>query len=107
MAAPEKPSAQDTISDLVQLTKSYALQETVDPIKGLTKFVGFGLGAAAIGGIGMILVLLGVLRLLQTETGTRLQGHLSWVPYLVTLVVSFVLVGIAVAGIARKKDTRS
>lgn len=104
MAPAEQKSPQETVSDLVELTKSYALQETVQPIKGLGKFVGFGLGAALVGGIGVMLVLLGVLRLLQTETGVHFTGSLSWVPYLLTLVFALLLVGIAVLGINRKKE---
>lgn len=104
MARPEDPSPSETISDLFQLTKNYAMQETVEPLKSLGKFIGFGVGAAVVGGVGMILVLLGVLRLLQTETGTTFQGNLSWLPYLITVAVSGVFIAIAVAGISRKKE---
>ena len=103
MAHADPKSPQDSVGELLQLTKTYALQETVEPIKGLGKFVGFGLGAAVLGALGTILALLGVLRLLQTETGTRFQGHLSWVPYLVMLAVALILIGLAVLGIKRKK----
>lgn len=103
MPSRETARTQDTLSDLFQLTKTYALQETVDPLKGLGKFVGFGVGAAVLGGVGMIMMLLGVLRLLQTETGTSFHGSLSWLPYLITLVVATVAITIAVVGISRKR----
>lgn len=104
MAAPEQKSPQQTVGELFELTKTYALQETVDPVKGLGKFVGFGLGAALLGGVGVIMLLIGVLRMLQTETGDHLTGSLTWVPYLVTLIVAAILIGLALLGINRKKE---
>ena len=73
-------------------------------MKGLGKFVGFGLGAALLGSIGIIVLLLGVLRVLQTETGNHLTGSLTWVPYLVTLFIAVVLISLALLGINRKKE---
>jgi hypothetical protein len=45
--------------------------------------------------VGVLLVLIGILRLLQADTGTALTGDWSWVPY---FAVSFL--GVAVAGVA-------
>ncbi len=106
MAENDKSPSQ-SVGDVFRLAKDYALQETVDPIKGLGKFIGIGVGAAAMGGIAIVLVLLGVLRLLQNETGQHLTGHLTWVPYLVTMVVAFILIAVAVKAIARKKGQQS
>lgn len=106
MASTETKSPQEHLSEIFELTKSYALQETVDPLKGLLKFVGFGLGAAVLGGTGVILILIGVLRVLQNETGEHLTGSLTWVPYLITLVVAAVCILIAVLAITRKKGSR-
>lgn len=103
MPSRESASTQETLREIFQLSKSYALQETVDPLKGLGKFVAFGVGAAVLGGVGLILMLLGVLRLLQTETGDTFVGDRSWVPYLITLVIAGVAIGIAVLSIAQKK----
>ena len=44
---------------------------------------------------GILLVLLGVLRLLQTETGSALQGDWSWVPYAVVVVLGIAVIGVA------------
>lgn len=106
MAATEAKSPQQTVQELTDLLKTYAKQETVDPLKGLAKFVGFGLGAAIVGGAGVILLLIGVLRLLQTETGPHFTGHLTWLPYLITLVVALILALLSAAAITRKKATR-
>lgn len=82
--------------DLKDLLVGYAKQETVDPIKGLGRFVGYGIGAMLLIGIGAIELTIALLRLLQTETGSPLTGHWSWVPYLITLLVAS---GVAYASI--------
>lgn len=107
MPASDAKSPQQQVSELTGLLKSYAIQETVGPLKGLAKFVGFGVGAALVGGLGVILCLVGVLRLLQTETGPHLTGHWSWAPYGLTLVVAVVFIGFAVFAIKRKKGIPS
>lgn len=107
MAAADTKNPKDSVGEIFQLTKAYALQETVTPIKGLGKFIAFGIGAAVLGGIGIVLTLLGVLRLLQTETGVHLGGNLSWIPYLITLVVAGVFILMAVTSISRKKGRQS
>ena len=44
---------------------------------------------------GILLILIGVLRLLQTETGTALTGDWSWVPYAVVVVLGIAVIGVA------------
>ena len=36
--------------------------------------------------VGILFLAIGALRALQTETGTRFQGHWSWAPYGITFV---------------------
>lgn len=86
----QKPSDPSDIrshgEELVSLVVGYVKQETVEPIKGLGRYLGWGLAGSAVFTIGQILLLFGLLRLLQAETGTVFQGRLSFVPYVVTLV---------------------
>jgi hypothetical protein len=81
--------------DAFQLTVDYLKQEVVQPLRGLGRFLYMGIAGSFFVAFGLLLVLLGVLRLLQTETGSALQGDWSWVPYAVV-----VLLGIAVIGVA-------
>ena len=74
--------------ELWELVLTYLKQETLEPLKGIGRFIGLGLAGAAATAIGLVLLVLGLLRLLQTETAPHLAGHLSWLPYIIVLVVS-------------------
>ena len=82
--------------DAFQLTVDYLKQETIEPLRGLGRFLYMGiLGSFFLAG-GLLLVLFGVLRLLQTETGSTLTGDWSWVPYAVVVVLGLVVIAVAV-----------
>jgi len=95
--------------DVLQLVIGYAKQETIDPIRNLGRFIGWGLGGAVLSSLGAVLLLLGGLRLLQTET-SAFEGHgwRSCVPYLAVLVVSGAIAGGAMKARSRgqRKETR-
>ena len=90
-------------SELWELTRDYAKQETIDPLKGLGRFLGLGVPGALLLGIGTILLMLSGLRALQTETGSTFTGNLSWIPYLIVTVGGGILIGLAVLRISRRK----
>lgn len=102
MPEPEPKSMSEIATELWALTKDYARQETVDPIKGVGRYLGYGAAGALLGGVGVILLMLAGLRALQTETGDALDGNLSWLPYLIVLVVAAALVAWAVTRISKK-----
>ncbi len=82
--------------ELWQLVVGYAKQETLDPVRNLGRFVAFGLAGALLGSLGTVLLLLGGLRLLQTETGSAFDGRRTWIPYVLVLIVSGAIAGGAV-----------
>jgi hypothetical protein len=82
--------------DAFQLTVDYLKQETVQPLKGLGRFLYMGIAGSFFLAFGLLLILLGVLRLLQTETGTALTGHWSWVPYAAVFLLGLAVIGVAV-----------
>lgn len=86
------------IGELWRLVLSYLRQETVEPVKNLGRFVAFGVAGSLLLGLGVGLLVLATLRFFQTETGSTFTGHLSWVPYIIMVVVSLVLAGAAMAG---------
>jgi len=96
-------SIQQIATELWELATSYAKQETIDPLKGLGRFLGYGVGGAIALGIGVLLLLLAGLRALQTETGTTFTGNLSWAPYLIAVAVGSVLIGLALWRVSKRK----
>ncbi len=95
-----------TGSETLQLIIDYVKQETLDPLKGLGRFVLFGVaGSVALAG-GIVVLAVALLRFLQTETDGAFTGNLSWLPYLLTAVVVVgvgVVAGLAVnRGLARR-----
>jgi Putative Actinobacterial Holin-X, holin superfamily III len=86
------------VGELWRLVLAYFRQETVEPVRNLGRFVAFGVAGSLVLGLGVGLLILAVLRFFQTETGSTFTGHLSWIPYLIMLIVSVVLAGAAMAG---------
>ena len=102
MPEPESKSIPEVATELWGLTKDYARQETVEPFKGIGRYLSYGAAGALLGGLGVIMLMLAGLRALQTETGDALDGTLSWVPYFIVLVVAAALVAWAVTRISKK-----
>jgi hypothetical protein len=98
-------SVPQVATELWTLSKDYARQETVDPLKGLGRYLGFGLAGAVLGSIGVVLLLLAMLRALQTETGSTFTGSLTWAPYMIVLVVGGFLAVVALSRIKPKRPS--
>jgi predicted cobalt transporter CbtA len=83
-------------------------QDTVEPLKGLGRFVLFGVAGSVAIAIGTVLLLVGVLRVLQTET-SAFHGNLSWLPYVIVTALGLAIVGLAAwrifAGPAARRTT--
>ena len=91
------------VAELGQLVRDYLKQETVEPLKGLGRFLARGLAGSVLLGVGLVLLLLAALRALQTETGTTLDGNWSFVPYLVALLLAAAVAGLAARAIGSHK----
>ena len=103
MPETESKSMPEVATEMWALTKDYARQETVEPLKGVARYLGYGAAGALLGGLGVILLMVSGLRVLQTQTGDVFDDTLSWVPYLIVLVVASALVGWAITRISKKK----
>jgi hypothetical protein len=92
------------IAQVIDLVKDYAKQETLGPIKGVGRWLAAGAAGAVLLGTGCVFLVLGALRMVQTEYGKSFRG--SWMtllPYLFAFVVSLAVMGIAAWRISKKK----
>jgi len=91
----------DESQETVRLIIGYIKQETLDPVKGLGRYVLFGvLGSVALS-IGLGILAVGLLRVLQGETGSTFAGNLSWIPYVICAVVLVLVAVLAVRAVVR------
>lgn len=93
---------QKTISEiateLFELLKAYASQETIGPLKTLGAYLGWGAGGSLLMALGLFFLALSGLRALQTETDGTFDGSWSWAPY---FIVAVVLAGVIVLAVRR------
>lgn len=99
----------DSIKELKTLVVDYARQETVDPLKGLGRYLAFGVAGSLLIAVGTVLLLLALLRGLQlidtfNTPGAFNGGRWSWAPYFVTVAAGLVVVALAAWKIT-KEDT--
>lgn len=91
--------------DATTLVKEYLVQETVGPLRSLKRLMLFGTLGSFLVGTGVLFLLVGLLRLLQSQGA--LQGHLSWLPYLMVAVVALGVAGttgaLIASGAARRR----
>lgn len=88
-----------SVGEVVDYVKRYAKQETLGPLKGAGTWIAMGAAAAVSLGIGIIILLLGLLRVLQVETDLGTSEWWSWVPYLIVIVVGALITAIVVSRI--------
>lgn len=89
--------------ELKDLVVTYAKQETVEPIKGLGRFIAFGVAGSLLLAVGLVLLVLALLRVLQAELGDVFDGNWSFAPYLITLVVCALVAALAARAIGAAK----
>jgi hypothetical protein len=101
----------EQVSDVIETVKAYALQETVDPIRVMGRFLLAGLLGAAFIGLGCLLMVMALLRFIQSRHVGAFHGTWSFVPYLIALVPC--VAGIVLAfsrigktGLDRREDPR-
>ncbi len=97
---------QRDLQEIKDLAVQYIKEETVQPLKDLGRFVAWGAAGSVLVGFGVTLMLLGALRFLQ-EQFPVLDGTLSWLPYLIVVVLAALIVLLTVwrivSGTAKKR----
>jgi hypothetical protein len=96
-----------TGGETLQLVIDYVKQETLTPLKGLGRYMLFGVAGSVALAIGLVILSVAFLRLLQGETGSTFTGNWSWAPYLICTVVVLAVAGLAIWAIARGQGRRA
>ncbi|MDH2903138.1 MAG: hypothetical protein PXZ08_04205 [Actinomycetota bacterium] len=98
-------SIQRDLEEIRDLFVRYLKEQTVQPLKDLGRFVAFGALGSIFVGFGAVVGLLGLLRMFQWLFPV-LDGSLSWIPYLIIVVLALVVGALVVqrifAGAPRK-----
>lgn len=95
-------SVPDTIQELWDLLVAYAKQETIDPLRNLGRYLGFGLAGISLLTLGTLFLALSALRALQTMTGDVFAGFWSWVPYVIVILGLSAVIVLAITRISKK-----
>ena len=97
----------ETVSGIVELLKAYAKQETLEPLKRLGRYLGFGVAGSVLIATGLVLLMLAALRALQTETGSTFTGSWSWAPYAIVIVGTLLVAVLFLSFIKPSKGGRA
>jgi hypothetical protein len=100
-AAKANKTEEASVGEIIDYVKAYAKQETLGPLRGAGSWLGYGFAAAASLGLGLVLILIGLLRLLQTEWTRSATGSLSWLSYLIVLIVAAIVLAITLMRIKK------
>jgi len=95
------------VVEFKDLAISYAKQETIEPLKGLGRFLAFGIAGSLLLSVGLVLLVLGLLRGLQNELASTFDGNLSFAPYLITLVVCGIVIALSARAIGAAKRRKA
>lgn len=109
MSVPEENKQEEStsthIGEVIDLIRDYAKQETVEPLKGAGRWLALGAAGAFFLAVGLQLLVLAVLRLLQTEV-TAFDGAFSWVPYVVTFVATSACIVVSLSRVRKATLTK-
>ncbi len=90
--------------EIQQMLVTYARQETVEPLKSLGRYLGFGISGAFLASLGTLFLGLGVLRLAQSRVSAFSGGSFaSTLPYLITLAVLIPVMALLYNGYSRAR----
>lgn len=100
----KKRSRPASIDAVIDALTSYVKGQLLRPLSGAGRWLLFGIVGGVLVGAGVVFMLLGLLRLLQTELSgiSTADSRLSWLPYLIVLVIG---VGVLIVTLQRINRT--
>lgn len=99
---PEVKSPRDELQDVIEEARRYFIAQTLTPLASMGRGLLYGVGGSITASIGVVLCLIGMLRILQTEAGGTFTGTWSFVPYiLVSIAGALISVVVVFIGFRR------
>jgi len=95
------------VGELWELVLAYLKQETLQPLRGLVRFVALGIPGAVLAAVGLVVLLLAALRLLQVHTGGTFHGNMTALPYVITAATGVVVAAVAGMAIVSGRSRRA
>jgi flagellar biosynthesis protein FliQ len=99
-------SIQRDLEEVRDLFIRYFKEQTVQPLKDLGRFVMFGVLGSILVAFGVVIGLLGLLRMFQ-DLFPVLDGSLSFIPYLIVVVLALLIGALVVQRIFAGAPRRS
>ena len=89
-----------SIVELYEMVRDYVKQETLAPLRGVGRWLAWGIVGAIALLFGAVVGLIGLLRLLQAEVFDQPNGF-TWVPYMIIVGVAIVMIWLSLTRIQR------
>ena len=89
-----------SVVELYEMVRDYVKQETLDPLRGVGRWLAWGIVGAIALLFGAVVGLIGLLRLLQAEVFNQPNGF-TWVPYMIIVGVAVVMIWLSLTRIQR------
>lgn len=103
----KKSAPQGQFAQTIQLLQNYARQELREPLGNTGRWMLFGLIGAVCIGIGTAFLVLGLMRMVQTEWPATFEGRwMNLLPYLFGLAFAVLVLGLAVLRINKAPLTK-
>lgn len=96
-------SARDSsisVVELFKMVRDYVKQETLDPLRGVGRWLAWGIVGAISLLFGAVVGLFGLLRLLQAEVFDQPNGF-TWVPYMIIVGFALIMIWLSLTRIQR------
>ena len=98
-----RPNPFEGAQEIQQLLIAYAKQETIDPLKSLGRYLGLGLAGAVLVFLGTFFLGLGMLRLLQSIEFFEGGSWASSLPYVCSIALLGLFIGLIYAAMSRAR----
>lgn len=98
-----RPSPLEEAQEIQGLLVNYAKQETLEPLKTLGRYLGFGVAGSLLMFLGVFFTGLATLRLMQSLDTFSGASWMSSLPYVITIAVLGAAIGLIYLSLSRAR----